>query len=103
VDGDSIREFRLLVNGLMDRVEERARSRSEWYAEEKTRARRIALLVPYNLRFHADEMGTIQLIFFNGNYKEMYSGFMQAMAKADTDGPAEWHRDISCSWCKGQK
>lgn len=103
VDGDSIREFRLLVNGLMDRVDERARVRSAWYAEEQTRARRIALLVPYNLRFHADEMRTIQLIFFNGNYKEMYSGYMEAMAKADTDGPAEWQRDISCSWCKGEQ
>src|SRR5262249_44121898 len=67
VDGDSIREFRLLVSGLMDRVEDLARTRSAWYAEAKTRERRVGLLVPYNLRFHHADDDTIHLIFFNGD------------------------------------
>src|SRR5439155_1407439 len=51
VNADTIREFRLLVDDLMGRVETLAKTSSAWYAEERTRSRRVALLKPYNLRF----------------------------------------------------
>src|SRR5205807_7926716 len=55
IDGDSIREFRLLVSGLLDRIEEAAQAGSAWYSDQRQRSRRIALLRPYNLRFHKGE------------------------------------------------
>src|SRR5262249_9590811 len=61
LDGESIRELRLLVTALLDRVEEAAQSGSSWWAEERMRSRRVALLRPYSLRFHMDEEGLIQL------------------------------------------
>jgi hypothetical protein len=103
VDADSIREFRLLIESLMDRVEDIARRQSAWWAEERTRARRVALLRPYNLRFHLDEEKTIQLIFFNGSYAQYYPQFMQSIAQAEADEPAEWSRTFRCSRCKGYR
>jgi hypothetical protein len=66
VDGDSIREFRLLVDGLMNCVEHLARERSAWWAEERVKLQRVELLRPYKQRFHLDSDHQIQLIFFNG-------------------------------------
>ena len=56
--------------------------------------RRVALLRPYNLRFHLDDAGTIQLIFFNGRYANQYRDFMQGLGADAGEG---WDRCISCS------
>jgi hypothetical protein len=103
VDGDSIREFRLLIESLMDRVEDLAGKGSSWYAEERTRSRRVALLKPYNLRFHVDEDRHIQLIFFNGDYSQLYPEFMISIAAANAEEPAHWSRTFECSRCKGRR
>jgi hypothetical protein len=100
VDGDSLREFRLLVEGVMDRIEERARERAAWWAEERTRARRVELLRPYNLRFHLGTDDTIQIILFNGRYAEYHPGFVQGIARPDPENGEEWERGFSCSQCK---
>ncbi len=96
VDGDSIREFRLLIEGLMARVEDGVKERSAWWAEERVRNRRVALLRPYNLRFHLDEDGLIQLILFNGRYSQYHREFVQALAGEGQD----WQRGWFCSRCK---
>jgi hypothetical protein len=103
VDGDSIREFRLLIEGLMDRVENLADKESAWWAEERTRSRRVALLKPYNLRFHQDEDRHIQLIFFNGNYADSYPQFLLSVAVPDTQETVQWSRTFECSHCKRRR
>jgi hypothetical protein len=102
VDEGTLREFRLLVGGLMDRVEVLARDGSAWWAEERVRSRRIALLKPYDLRFHIGEGGDIDLVFFNGNYASAYPDFVQSLtgATADADEPREWARTFRCSRCR---
>jgi hypothetical protein len=101
VDGDSIREFRLLVESLMDRVEVLARGGAAWWAEERVRSRRIALLRPYNLHFHLAEDQTIQLIFFNGRYAEQIKEAVPAIADAiGDDEPHGRPRCFTCSRCK---
>lgn len=100
VDGENLREFRLLIEGLMDRVEDIAARQSAWWAEERTLSHRVALLRPYNLRFHRDEEKRIQLIFFNGNYAPSYPDFMKAVVRAEGDEPMEWSRTMRCSWCR---
>jgi hypothetical protein len=100
VDGDSIREFRLLVEGLMTRAEGLARVSSAWWAEERTRARRVALLRPYNLRFHQDEEGFVQIILFNGRYADQYAGYVRSIARPADDSDEAWARVVSCSRCK---
>ena len=100
VNGETIREFRLLVNDLMGRVEELARQGSAWWAEERVKVRRVALLRPYNLRFHLAEDGTIQLILFNGRYAPYYGDYMRALARPDAQEPEVWSRVVSCSRCK---
>jgi len=99
VDGDSIREFRLLVEGVMNRIEGIARDRAAWWTEEKTRNRRVALLKPYNLRFHQDEQGQIQIIFFNGRYAAYYPEYVRSLARGGEE-ESEWTRAFSCSRCK---
>jgi hypothetical protein len=98
VDGDSIREFRLLIESLMNRVEESVKERSAWWAEEKVRERRVGLLKPYNLRFHLGEDGTIQIILFNGRYASYHREFVKSIGGGDTS--EEWQRGYSCSMCK---
>jgi hypothetical protein len=101
VDGESIREFRFLVEGFMDRVENLARTGSAWWAEERVRNRHVALLRPYNLHFHLAEDRTILLIFFNGRYPSEYRAALPAIA--DTIGDDEAHgraRAFTCSRCK---
>jgi hypothetical protein len=98
INGDSIREFRLLVDDLMNRVEGLARTGSSWWAEERIRSRRVALLKPYNLRFHMDEEKKIRLIFFNGDYASYYRGYMQSVTHSDW--PEEWARNFECTECK---
>jgi hypothetical protein len=101
VDGDSIREFRLLIESLMNHVEDIASRQSAWWAEERTRSRRVALLKPYNLRFLMADDGTIQLLFFNGNYSQYYAGFLREMAVAGDGDALEWSRTYRCARCKG--
>jgi hypothetical protein len=99
LNGETVREFRLLVNGLMDRVEELAKTTSAWWSEERVRSRRVALLRPYNLRFHRGEDGNILLIFFHGSHADHYAGFLQALTSAAV-APDPWTRTVECSECR---
>lgn len=98
LDGDTLREFRLLVRGVVDRAEEAARAGASWWREERLRSRRVALLKPYNLRFHMGDEGRIHLIFFNGNYAGHYQHFMTALT--DSGEEESWSRTVDCSFCK---
>jgi hypothetical protein len=102
VNGDGVRELRLLVADLMTRVEDLARRGSSWWIEERIQRRRIDLLRPYSLRFHLDESGKIQLIFFNGRYARYYREVMDAMAMRATEDEDGWARVVTCSLCKGK-
>ena len=97
INGESIRELRLLVDDLMGKAETLAAKGSTWWAEERTRSRRVALLKPYSLRFHQGADKNIQLIFFHGAYAAQYRDFMATLAD---DGPADWARAVECSQCK---
>jgi hypothetical protein len=99
VDGDSIREFRLLVNSLMGRVDDLARNGSAWWNEDRMRSRRVDLLKPYNLRFHMDDQGKIQLVFFNGNYARYYQPYMRTLTHTNEELPS-WSRNFECTQCK---
>ncbi|HWG46829.1 MAG TPA: hypothetical protein VN688_28965 [Gemmataceae bacterium] len=99
INGETVREFRLLIDDLMTRVEEAARRGSSWWSEERTQRGRIALLKPYSLRFHLDENQQIQLIFFNGRYSRYYTELMESMAVRVREEPDEWCRDVKCSCC----
>jgi hypothetical protein len=103
VDAGSIREFRLLITDLMDRVEVLARDSSAWWAEERTRNRRVALLKPYNIRFNLDSDKNIQIIFFNGRYFEYYRDFMQGITGPEPEEPQGWVRGYTCSQCKAKR
>jgi hypothetical protein len=100
VNGETLREFRLLVDDLMTRVEDLAKRGSSWWAEERVQRRRIELLKPYSLRFHLDGDQKIQLIFFNGRYARYYRQVMDSMPVAATDDASEWSRGLTCSHCK---
>ncbi len=100
VDGDTIREFRKLIESLMDRIDEKVREGSAWYAQEKVRSRRIALLKPYNLRFHMDEDGLIQVILFHVRYADYYADFVRTLGETEDEG--QWRRAYTCSHCKGR-
>ncbi len=97
VDGDSIREFRLLVESLMDRIEDRVKGGADWWEDVRVRNSRVALLRPYNLRFHLGADGAIQLILFNGRYAEYHRDFVRSIGGSDGD---EWQRTYLCSACK---
>jgi hypothetical protein len=100
VDGDSIREFRLLVNSLMNRVDGLARTGTNWWTEERTRSRRVSLLKPYNLRFHMGDDGKIQLVFFHGRYADYYQSYMRKLTKSEAEFDG-WARTYDCTACKG--
>jgi hypothetical protein len=99
ISGDSVREFRFLIDDLLDRVDSGVRGRSTWWAEERIKSRRIALLQPYNLRFHMDALGQIQLCFFHGAYATQYPDVMALLMPdlVEEDGPAGWVRGVVCS------
>jgi hypothetical protein len=97
VDGDSIREFRLLIDGLMGRVEESARVGGHWWTERQTRERRVALLRPYSLRFHLGTDGHIQLIFFHGDYAAQYKDVVRALADPAEEETLDWSPGYCCS------
>ena len=99
VDGDSIREFRLLVNSLMNRVDDVARDGSNWWTEERTRSRRNNMLKPYNLRFHMGDNGTIQMVFFNGSYSQYYKTYMQKLIPCRR-GSGRLVKNLDCTKCK---
>jgi hypothetical protein len=103
VNGETLREFRLLIDDLLTRVEGVARRGSTWWVEERTRKRRIALLKPYSLRFHLDDERQIQLIFFHGTYAPYYGPFVQSIAEADGEEARGWKRDVTCSRCKERR
>lgn len=100
VDGDSIREFRLLIDGLMTRSEESARLGTRWWTERHLRERRVALLRPYSLRFHLDASDRIQLIFFHGAYATHHDDVVRSLTGSSGDGPLEWSPDYCCSQSK---
>ncbi|WP_171473475.1 hypothetical protein [Frigoriglobus tundricola] len=97
VDGDSIREFRFLIDGLMARVEESAHASGHWWAERQTRDRRVALLRPYSLRFHLGTDGHIQLIFFHGNYATQYKDVVRALVDPAEKETLDWSPGYCCS------
>jgi hypothetical protein len=101
VNGETLREFRLLVDDLMGRVETGLREGSAWWAQEKVRNRRVELLKPYNLRFHMAEDGFIQIILFHGRYAAYHSEFTRALGGGEEEG--EWRRGYTCSLCKHLK
>src|SRR5262245_13849060 len=96
VDGDSIREFRLLTADLLNRVEDLARAGAGWWSEARLRSRRVDLLRPYSLRFHVCDEGNIHLIFFHGDYARQYPEFVRSLGTDEAPGP--WARVIQCSW-----
>jgi hypothetical protein len=97
INGDTLREFRLLVNSLVDRADDAAKTTVSWWNEDRIRSRRVELLKPYNLRFHMGGEGRIQLIFFNGNYAKHYREFMSALTNAEEE--EGWSRRFECSCC----
>lgn len=103
LDKDTLRELRLLVNGLLDRVEEAAQTGSTWYADHRELSRRIAVLKPYSLRFHMDDEGSIQLVFFHGNYAPYFPRFMQTLTESRALEGEEWSRCVECSRCSRVK
>jgi hypothetical protein len=98
VDAATLREFRLLVDDLMGRIEEGVKEGSAWWAQEKVRNRRVELLKPYSLRFHMAEDGRIQIILFNGSYAHYHRQFTNSLEPVEEE--PEWRRGYTCSWCK---
>lgn len=97
-DAQSIRELRLLVSGLLDRIEDRAQAGASWWQEERARSRRVSLLRPYNLRFHQDDAKNIQLILFHGQYSSYYPRFMQLLMNGEMKPEdSSWTRSLECS------
>jgi hypothetical protein len=108
LDEGTLREFRLLVGSLMDRVDGLARDGTAWWSQEQLRSQRIGLLKPYDLRFHIGGEGDIELVFFNGNYASYYPDFVKnltgATAEADETGDSqEWMRTFHCSRCRAAR
>lgn len=94
IDADFVREFRILVFGVVDKAEDLARSGPMWWREERTRSRRVELLRPYSLRFHVADDMMIRLVFFNGAYASRYAEFMKTMTAAEE---GDWQRSVECS------
>jgi hypothetical protein len=97
INAEFLREFRVLVFGLLDRAEDAAKGSSAWWQEDRTRARRVALLRRYNLRFHMNEDKKIHLIFFNGDYAERYAEYVKSITGVEEAG---WSRTVQCSMCE---
>jgi hypothetical protein len=97
---ESLHEFRLLIESLMTRIEQLARAGGSWWTMEKVRSHRVELLKPYNLRFHLDENGFIQIILFNGQYAQYYKQFVESIAAPDEEECAGCGRVFTCSCCR---
>jgi hypothetical protein len=98
IDGDTLREFRLLVNSVVDRAEDASKASVQWFREERVRSRRVDLLKPYSLRFHVHTDGTIQVIFFHGDHARQYRQFLSTLT--DCDDTELWARTMEVSHCK---
>jgi hypothetical protein len=99
LDGDALREFRLLVNSVVDRADDAAKISVNWFREERIRSRRVELLKPYSLRFHMHTDGKIHIIFFHGDYAADYQRFLSTLT--DCDDSETWSRTtIGISRCK---
>lgn len=99
IDGDTLREFRLLIEGVVDRADVAAKNSVAWWREERMRSRRVELLRAYSLRFHMNEAGLIELIFFNGAYAREHPQFLVNLTdNAADDGT--WSRCLEISHCK---
>jgi hypothetical protein len=105
LDEGTVRELRGLAGDLLSRVDTLAREGTSWWAEERIRSRVIGLLKPYDMRFHLDEKGHIDLVFFNGKYASYYPEFVEKLtgAAAAADEPKEWARVLHCSRCKAAR
>lgn len=99
IDGNSIREFRLLIDDLMNRVDGLASEGSAWWKVDKVQRARVAMLKPYNLRFHIDAANHIQIILFNGQYPEEHRAFMQSIARPEDEESGQALRPFACSRC----
>jgi hypothetical protein len=97
INADTLREFRLLAGAVVDHAEQLAKAGASWWHEDRVRSRRVALLKPYNLRFHMAEDNRIHLIFFNGSYAAQYKEFMSSLTQ---DEEEDWSRVFACSACK---
>ncbi|MBU6175566.1 MAG: hypothetical protein KGQ60_17290, partial [Planctomycetes bacterium] len=97
LNADSLKELRLLVNDLFDRVESIAEKGSAWWTNERLRSRRVALLRPYSLRFHRDNDSPITVILFHGSYASSYPSFMRSIMKEPLMADEEWTRTVECS------
>jgi hypothetical protein len=98
-NADGLKELRLLINGLLDRVETVAEKSATWWANERERTRRVGLLKPYSLRFHREGESPIRLIFFHGSYASYYPTFMRSLMKEPAMADEEWSRTVECSRC----
>jgi len=98
VDGETLREFRLLVGSVIDRADDASKAGVMWFKEERVRSRRVELLKPYNLRFHVHDDGKIHLIFFHGEYARQYQEFVANLTQETDEEP--WRRGIEFSCCK---
>lgn len=103
VDAEGIREFRLLVGGMLDRAEDLAQHSAAWWIEERARSRRVSLLRPYSLRFHKDEQDLIQLVLFHGSYAAYYPRYMQLLMQKQRMEDEKWTRSVECSCCQEKK
>jgi len=100
IDGDTLRELRLLVNSVVDRADDAAKLSVNWFREERVRSRRVELLKPYNLRFHMHTDGNIHLIFFNGDYASQYQQFVTMQADCDENSKVWRRNDVSLTRCR---
>jgi hypothetical protein len=96
IDADLLREFRLLVFGVVDRAEELAKAGAAWWHEDRIRSRRVTLLRRYNLRFHVREDKRIDLVFFNGDHAAKYREFVTTLTGVEE---RDWSRTVECSIC----
>jgi hypothetical protein len=100
IDGDTLREVRLLINTVVDRADDAAKSSVNWFREERIRSRRVELLKPYNLRFHMHTDGKIHLIFFHGDYANQYQQFVAMQADCDEDTKVWSRNNVGLTFCK---
>ena len=98
IDGDTLREFRLLATSVVNRAEDASKASVLWFREERIRSRRVELLRPYSLRFHMHTDGRIHVIFFHGDHAQHYQQFLATL----TDAPdnERWSRTMKFSRCR---
>ena len=99
VDGDSIREFRLLVNSLMNRVDDVARQARTGLSRNAPfrGAWRCSSLTICNSSWTSRARSN--LVFFHGDYARYYPGFMRKLKHTDEEIES-WSRTFDCAQCK---